>query len=191
MRPISAAAIDRPEVFRTTFVGGREGSWRIDRVAAVAGEPLPTAERLDVRPAIDESAAGAWVLRGVTGAARYVVRSEKTSLDAASPSLDRPEATQAVLIPIRKSASWWGLPQDERRAIFEEKSHHISGSMKYLPRIARRLYHCRELGEPFDFLTWFEFAPEHASAFDELLGTLRATQEWSFVEREVEIRLSR
>ena len=183
--------MERPEVFRTTFVGGHGGLWRIERVTTAVGGPLPSAERLDVRPTIEGSAAGVWVLRGVTGEERYVVRSEKNALNTASPPLGRPEATQAALIPIRKSASWWSLAQDERRAIFEEKSHHISVSLKYLPRIARRLYHCRELGEPFDFLTWFEFAPEHASAFDELLVALRATQEWSFVEREVEIRLSR
>ena len=183
--------MEQPAVLRTTFVGGQVGQWRIEHIASAVGEPLPIAERLDVRPTLDLSAAGVWVLRGVTGAERYVFRDEKSALAAASPPLDRPEATQAALIPIRKSASWWGLAQDERRAIFEEKSHHISGSLKYLPRIARRLYHCRELGEPFDFLTWFEFAPEHASAFDELLVALRATQEWSFVEREVEIRLSR
>jgi hypothetical protein len=63
--------------------------------------------------------------------------------------------------------------------------------MKYLPRIARRLYQARELGEHFDFLTWFEFAPEHEPAFDELLAMLRSREEWSFVEREVEIRLRR
>src|SRR2546428_7160638 len=33
----------------------------------------------------------------------------------------------------------------------------------YLPAIARRLYHCRDLGEPFDFLTWFEYAPADAN----------------------------
>jgi hypothetical protein len=40
--------------------------------------------------------------------------------------------------------------------------------MEYLPAVARRLHHSRELGEPFDFLTWFEYAPEHADAFEEL-----------------------
>jgi hypothetical protein len=59
-----------------------------------------------------------------------------------------------------------------------------------LPRIARWLCHARDLGEAFDFLTWFEFAPEHASAFDELLDMLRSREEWSFVDREVEIRLT-
>jgi chlorite dismutase len=106
----------------------------------------------------------------VTSHARYVERPEKVQLDASSPVLDRAEASYAALIPIKKSAEWWALPQDERRDIFEARSHHIADSMKYLPRIARRLYHSRDLGEPFDFLTWFEFAPEHSQAFDDLLG---------------------
>ena len=57
--------------------------------------------------------------------------------------------------------------------------------------IARRLHHARDLGEPFDFLTWFEFAPEHEAAFDDLLGELRASPEWTYVEREVDIRVRR
>ena len=84
-----------------------------------------------------------------------------------------------------------GATQDERRAIFEERSHHIELSMKYLPAIARGLYHCRDLGEPFDFIAWFEFAPKDAGAFADLLAELRATGEWTFVDREVEVRLER
>ncbi len=53
--------------------------------------------------------------------------------------------------------------------------------------IARQLYHCRDLGEPFDFLTWFEYAPEHAMFFEDLVKVLRATEEWTYVEREVDI----
>jgi hypothetical protein len=127
----------------------------------------------------------------VAGHVRYVERREKAQLDAISPPLDRAEATLAALIPIRKSPDWWALPQDERRAIFEGRSRHITDTMKYLPRVARRLYHSRDLGEPFDFLTWFEFAPENEAAFDELLGMLRSRDEWRYVEREVEVRLSR
>ena len=104
--------------------------------------------------------------------------------------LGRPEATCAALIPIKKSAAWWELTQEERRQIFEDKSHHIAGSLKYLPAIARQLYHCRDLGEPFDFLTWFEYAPAHAAPFEELVGMLRATEEWNYVEREVDVRVS-
>src|SRR5215471_12400037 len=66
-----------------------------------------------------------------------------------------------------------------------------NGSRPYLPAVARRLHHSRELGEPFDFLTWFEYAPEHADAFEEMVRRLRSTAEWRYVEREVDIRASR
>ena len=55
--------------------------------------------------------------------------------------------------------------------------------------MARQLFHCRDLGEPFDFITWFEYAPEHAAQFEELVAMLRTTEEWTFVEREVDVRL--
>ncbi len=83
------------------------------------------------------------------------------------------------------------MAQDERRAIFEDRSRHTALGLQYLPAVARQLYHCRDLGEPFDFLTWFEYAPEHAAAFEELVAALRATAEWTYVEREVDIRLER
>ena len=152
---------------------------------------MALAERLEVQTVHATPAGSVWALRGVAGHVRYVERAEKLRLDEVSPPLGRAEATNAALIPIRKSAAWWTLPQDERRKIFEERSRHISDTLKYLPRIARRLYHARDLGEEFDFLTWFEFAPEHAQAFDDLVGMLRAREEWTFVEREVDIRLSR
>ncbi len=63
--------------------------------------------------------------------------------------------------------------------------------MDYLPQVARRLHHCRDLGEPFDFVTWFEFAPEHEALFDDLAVRLRATEERRYVEREVDVRLLR
>ena len=176
-----------------TFIGGESGSWSVERVVAVSGAPVQAARRVailegwgDHRPS-----KAVWVLRGVARHDRYVTAEERKSLTVLSAPLGRPSSTAAALIPIKKSAEWWALPQDERRAIFEERSHHIAASLGYLPRIARRLHHGRELGEPFDFLTWFEFAPADSAAFDELCGVLRATAEWSFVEREVEIRLAR
>jgi len=47
------------------------------------------------------------------------------------------------------------------------------------------------LNEPFDFLTWFEYAPDHSAAFDELVLRLRETKEWEYVDREIDIRLVR
>jgi hypothetical protein len=35
-------------------------------------------------------------------------------------------ATRAARIPIRKTGEWWSLAQDERRAIFEERSKHVA-----------------------------------------------------------------
>lgn len=180
----------RPRLF--AFTGGMEGEWRVTSQRAVTGEPLPAIERLAVTPAA-QAPAGTWLLRGITSNERYVERAEKVQLVATQEGLGRPQATCAALIPIRKSAAWWALTQDERRAVFEAQSHHTEIGLRYLPAIARRLHHCRDLGEdePFDFLTWFEFAPEHEAAFDALLAALRATPEWAFVDREVEIRLSR
>jgi chlorite dismutase len=132
-----------------------------------------------------------WVLRGVAGHVRYTEHREKEALVAVQAGLGRAEATRAALIPIRKNAAWWALAQDERRAVFEERSHHIQASLKYLPAVARRLHHSRDLGEPFDFLTWFEYAPKDAQLFEELVQILRSTEEWKYVDREVDIRVSR
>lgn len=73
--------------------------------------------------------------------------------------------------------------------IFEATLHPISIALEYLPAIVRRLMHSRDIGRSFDFLTWFEFAPKHKPAFDDLVFKLRQTKEWSFVERGVDIRL--
>jgi hypothetical protein len=132
-----------------------------------------------------------WILNGVTSNDRYVERVEKQQLASVQEGLGRIESRYAALIPIRKSAAWWTLMQDERRSIFEEQSRHIGIGMQYLPAIARRLHHCRDLpgGEPFDFLTWFEYAPIDESRFDDMLGKLRNSPEWRYVERESDLRL--
>jgi chlorite dismutase len=173
------------------FVGGDAGPWSVVRCAAIAGEGLAPAPRLDVVAGGAPTASAAWVLRGVVSNERYVTRAEKDALVRVQPPLGRPEATRAALIPIKKSAAWWALAQDERRAIFEERSAHTAIGLGYLPAVARRLHHGRDLGEPFDFLTWFEFRAEDEGRFDDLVARLRATEEWRYVEREVDVRLAR
>ena len=175
------------------FVAGSCGTWRIDRLTPIKGAGLPTLERLEIVEGTEVApvSGASWILRGVTSNTRYTKRIEVNELVSKQAGLSRPEATRAALIPIRKTAAWWDLAQDERRAIFEEQSRHIGIGMEYLPGIARRLHHSRELGEPFDFLTWFEFAPEHMDAFENMVGLLRQTPEWLYVDREIDIRLSR
>jgi hypothetical protein len=178
----------------SAFVGGApSGSWIVIRLAPVVGEPLDPVSRLEIVTggAARSERGGRWVLRGVTSYQRYVTRQERDALAAVEPALGRPEATRAALIPTRKSDAWWAMAQDERRAIFEERSRHIATGLRHLPAVARRLYHGRDLGEPFDFLTWFEYAPAAAASFEELVQLLRGTEEWRYVEREVDIRLER
>lgn len=181
------------EPLLVTFAAGTEGPWSVEGLTTISGEGLPAADRLAVLEgnglAVPDGCS--WTLRGATSNARYATRAERDELERRQAPLLRPEATLAALIPIRKSAEWWDLAQDERRAIFEESSQHVATGLRYLPAVARRLHHSRELGEPFDFLTWFEFAPQHANAFDELVGLLRETEEWRYVVREVDVRLSR
>ncbi|SFP94531.1 Chlorite dismutase [Bradyrhizobium sp. Ghvi] len=180
-------------MFRT-FRGGQSGGWRVTSLSQVTGEPLPFMPALSVTDGNAVSlplipSRNSWRLVGVPSNLRYTERGEKQQLESVQAGLGRLEATSAALIPIRKSQAWWDLTQEERRKIFEDKSHHIASSMRFLPAIARQLYHCRDLGEPFDFLAWFEFAPVDASLFEELVGMLRQTEEWAYVEREVDIRV--
>jgi hypothetical protein len=177
----------------TTGVSG----WRIERIVPVIGETLPGAAHLNIVEGGNAALPSHWLLRGTTSNLRYTRRNEADALTAKQEGLGRAQATCAALIPIKKSEAWWALAQDERRAIMEERSRHIAIGMETLPQVSRRLHHCRDLGgeageaPPFDFLTWFEFAPEHAGAFDEMVGKLRASEEWEYVEREVEVRVVR
>lgn len=170
----------------THFTAGADGRWQITQIAPFIGESLAPADRL----AIGAAARGAWSLAGVASNLRYTTAEERDALTPVSAPLDRGDALHAVLIPITKSAGWWALAQDERRAIYA-RSGHFSIGRDYLPEVARKLYHCRDLGGEFDFLTWFEFAPQHEGAFDKLLKRLRETEEWRHVAREVEVRLVR
>lgn len=177
-----------------TFVAGAVGPWTIERITPVAGRTLPPATQLFVAEGDGDAASSpdaAWSLRGFTSNERYVSASEREALTAVQEPLGRPSATRAALIPIRKTEAWWDLTQDARRAIIEEQSHHIATGLEYLPAVARRLHHARDLGGDFDFLTWFEYRPEAADDFETLVTRLRATEEWSYIDREVDIRLSR
>lgn len=161
-------------------------------MTTITGLALANVDHLAVLQGSDvQSAPSVWTLRGVTSNERYVERPERAALAERQQRLDRAEATCAALIPITKNTEWWELTQEERRFIFEATSRHIAIGMEYLPAVSRRLHHGRDLGEEFDFLTWFEYRPDDAAAFEDLVGRLRETEEWSYVEREIDIRLAR
>lgn len=177
------------------FIGGDTGLWRVAAMEVIGGEPLPAIRRLTIAadPETSSDPQAAWVLRGITSNERYVVGEERSELVARQLPLGRPEASCAALIPIRKNPAWWTLSQAERQSIFEVRSRHAKIGLQYFPTLARRLHHCRDLSahEPFDFITWFEYAPADEAAFNDLLAALRATEEWKYVDREVDIRFVR
>lgn len=181
-----------PRLF--AFIGGATGQWKVTGDQAIQGDPLAPVTHLSIQPAthFESTAGGSWSLHGVTSNTRYVTQDEKAELGPLEPPIGRAESTLAAMIPLRKSDTWWAMTQQERREIFERSSHHANG-MKALPAIARRLHHCRDLAttEPFDFITWFEFAPESLDTFESLLTDLRASEEWQFMDREYELRLER
>ncbi len=176
-----------------TFEASDVGSWKIERLDTVVGDPLSRASRLQVFEgrSPDRRPGSGWRLSGFTSNERYVERPERDALVRVQQPLGRADATCAALIPIRKTEAWWELTQDERRSILERRSHHIAIGLEYLPAVARRLHHARDLGQDFDFLTWFEYAPTASDSFESLVARLRSTEEWSYVEREFDIRLTR
>lgn len=174
------------------FIGGAFGQWKITKIETVIGSPIETVSHLNIQPSsLTTQSNGIWTLKGFTSNVRYAEKEEREKLASVQSDLGRPNAVCAALIPIKKNENWWLLAQDERRKIFESKSHHTEIGLKYLPAIARKLYHCRDIGQPFDFLTWFEYAPEHSEIFEELVQSLRNSEEWKFVEREIDIRLNK
>ena len=181
-----------PRLF--SFIGGTTGAWKVVSATAIVGSSLPNVSHLDiVQGAVQQREESSWILRGVTSNERYANREEKNQLLVKQAPLGRSQSGLSALIPIRKSAKWWAMTQDERRAVFEERSQHTAIGLKFLPAIARRLHHCRDLAEaePFDFLTFFDYSQEDETVFNDLLAELRNTEEWKFVEREVDIRLIR
>jgi hypothetical protein len=130
---------------------------------------------------------------GVTQHVLYTSANARNALSRVSRAESGP---CAVLIPITKSAQWWALAQDERQAFLRASAPgHVDIGLEYAGEIYRRLYHARMLpGSAWDFLTYFEFPMEAAGRFKELLARLRDVRqnpEWSFVEREVEIWMTK
>lgn len=165
------------------------GQWRIETIVDVIGLTLENARYLQVGEASAASGA-AWTLNAFVSNLRYTTQAERSALQMRQAALGQSDNRYAVLIPIRKTAAWWALAQDERLEIYT-RSKHTQIGLDYVLEIARQLHHCRDLGEPFDFLTWFEFAANEADRFRALLAKLRSTEEWTYVDREVELWLTR
>jgi enoyl-[acyl-carrier-protein] reductase (NADH) len=100
----------------------------------------------------DEAMVDAGVAEIAAHFGRVDIRVSNAGIQTVHPIQDYPwKPIRQRPCPARKHAkseAWWALAQDRRRAILEEQSRHIAIGMEYLPAIARRLHHGRELGEP-------------------------------------------
>ena len=130
---------------------------------------------------------------GVTSQLNYTDSATLQRLKDLAPTRgagrDQPNA---VVLPLSKTAEWWGLPQEKREQYFfkhpevfnpQHLGHNAIG-FKYINKIFRKLYHSRFMGGDQDFITYFEFANSDAKSFDQLLDGLRdvaLNPEWKFV----------
>jgi hypothetical protein len=120
----------------TTFIGADVGDWHVKELKPIRGESIPSVSRLQIEDhPTSTQLTGIWKLCGFVSNIRYANQSERKKILAIQEGLGRPQATCAALIPIRKNEAWWNLAQDERRAIFEEQSHHTAIGLQYLPAI--------------------------------------------------------
>ncbi|MET0413718.1 MAG: chlorite dismutase family protein [Polyangiaceae bacterium] len=176
--------------------GAKLTRYRVDAVHTLRGPELATPRSGGVLVRIEHAGqlVDPWApFVGVTQHVVYTAAQERLELARISAPESGP---LAVLIPICKSAAWWSLAQDERRAFLRTGTPgHFEIGLEYASTIYRRLYHARTLpGSTWDFLTYFEFPAERRHDFERLLARLRdANQnpEWQFVEREVELWLSK
>jgi chlorite dismutase len=92
------------------------------------------------------------VFHGLTKKANYVPAfTDQMKNDLKAPSESGP---YAIVIPIRKYAEWWSLPQDKRTGMMQE---HTEAALPYHKTVKRKLYHSTGLDD-FDFITYFETA---------------------------------
>jgi hypothetical protein len=180
-------AVSDPEPLLVSFVAGFEGLWRMEGMTAPRGEPLRPAARLAVvEGAGAQAPASRWTLRGV---ADHPPGGEGGG--NGGRALGGPDARCAALVAIRLAPAWWEVTGGDGATVLAQRSRALLGHPGDTPKIARRLHHSRDLGEPFDLLAWFEFHPDEQAAFNDLMARLRATEGWSSVEREVDVRLIR
>lgn len=198
------AAAPEPAVLEAAAKSGvRVDRYRVEDVVAVAGErpPDPRAGwrlvRWEAPHPVASTAPVAYL--GVTRHLEYTSAEQVAELSASRGEFPAGADTRAVLIPIRKRAEWWALPQDRRQEHFRAsgaRPGHTRIGQAYVERVYRKLYHARYLtpDAPFDFLTYFEFARGDEPLFRELLAKLRnrdTNPEWSFVDREFEVWMTK
>ncbi len=94
----------------------------------------------------------AGVMHGLTKKPNYVPgMPDNLKAELKLPSEPGPKPYM-IVIPIRKDADWWSLPQEQRGAMMQE---HTEAALPYSKTVKRKLYHATGLDD-LDFITYFE-----------------------------------
>jgi chlorite dismutase len=92
------------------------------------------------------------IMHGLTKKANYVPAFPDQLKADLKVSSEAGPIPYAIVIPIRKSADWWGLDQNKRAAMMQE---HTEAALPYNKTVKRKLYHSTGLDD-LDFITYFE-----------------------------------
>jgi chlorite dismutase len=119
----------------------------------------------------------AGIMHGLTKKPSYVPGfSEQMKVDLMSPSEPGPKP-YAIVIPVKKSAEWWGLDRDKQVAMMQE---HTVAALPYVKTVKRKLYHSTGLDD-LDFITYFETSK--LEDFHHLVLSLEKVKEFQYVRR--------
>lgn len=120
---------------------------------------------------------GSTIFSGLTKKANYVPgMPDNLKAELKIPSEPGPKP-YVIVIPIRKSAEWWLLPQEQRAAMMQE---HTEATMPYLKTVKRKLYHSSGLDD-LDFITYFETSK--LEDFHSLVLALEKVKEFQYNRR--------
>ena len=92
------------------------------------------------------------VMHGLTKKTNYVPGMPDNLKAELKTSSEQGPKPYVIVIPIRKSAEWWVLPQEQRATMMQE---HTEATVPYLKTVKRKLYHSSGLDD-LDFITYFE-----------------------------------
>lgn len=119
----------------------------------------------------------AGIMHGMTKKPSYVPGfSEQMKAELTSPS-EPGQKPYAIVIPVKKSAEWWGLDRERQAAMMQE---HTVAALPYLKTVKRKLYHSTGLDD-LDFITYFETSS--LGDFHSLVLSLEKVKEFQYVRR--------
>jgi len=112
-------------------------------------------------------------LVGVTKPLNYIDKKQSPSLNAGLSSATYSAAPPRyfLVVPVKKSAEWWNMSQEERVTKMEE---HTAPTLAYLVNVKRKLYHSTGIDDT-DFITYFE--TDDLQAFNNLMIALASVPE--------------